>query len=267
MRRGPKREKPRGAGHGSCTHRDLCGAQVCRYERPAWWCRRASTGLFESPWAPLWAASGDSLVGSVGVEPTSCPGKNRVQSSFATGPSHQSHPLELNQNLSVFSRARRPPTQERDTRAARVLWKHTCGLQDHHRHHLRLSESDARRAQGAPRASARSLSGRAHLSRFEICSQIQSCEIDWSRVGAASTAGAGEAGRPKTTKGRSVYPGGPSARAMSCTTCQVAGGPPQIPLSPTRPALNVRYHDSWVVGRMDAAAASHGRLCGRSFCT
>ena len=66
------------------------------------------------------AASGDSLVGRVGFEPTFFLGKNQVQSSFAIDPMRSlcrrtsSRPLESNQNLSGFSRARRPTTQERD---------------------------------------------------------------------------------------------------------------------------------------------------------
>jgi hypothetical protein len=76
-----------------------------------------------------------------------------------------------------------------------------------------LSESDARRAQGAPRALACSLSGRAHLSRFEICSQITSCEIILSRVGAASWVG----GRPaENVEGPLGLPGRPF-RHVACT--------------------------------------------------
>ncbi len=57
-----------------------------------------------------------------------------------------SHPLESNQNLSVFSRARTPSTQE---------WGH----------HRSSVVRDRRGAQGAPRATMRSHGLRAHQSR------------------------------------------------------------------------------------------------------
>ena len=137
----------RRAGHGSRTHRDLCGAQICRFERPAWWCRRASTD-FVNHRGQHGLRPVTRHVGRVGFEPTLCPGKNRVQSCFASdplrglgrirtdvelgksqvqscfatnpNPCKESHPLESNQNLSGFSRARRPTTQEWDTSGARA---------------------------------------------------------------------------------------------------------------------------------------------------
>jgi hypothetical protein len=64
-------------------------------------------------------ASDDSFVGPVGFEPTPVGLRNRCKIRFATDP--WSHPLESNQNLSGFSRARRPTTQEWDVSAARPV--------------------------------------------------------------------------------------------------------------------------------------------------
>lgn len=86
----------------------------------------------------------------------------------------QSHPLESNQNLSGFSRARRPTTQEW-VRAPRAFAARAAQIIIIV---LRLSESGGARrtsglhasafAAGAPRASMQPPLTRAHLSRFEI---------------------------------------------------------------------------------------------------
>jgi hypothetical protein len=47
----------------------------------------------------------------------------RCKPAFATDPIEPSHPLGSNQNLSVFSRARRPTTQEWEEDAARYRWE------------------------------------------------------------------------------------------------------------------------------------------------
>jgi hypothetical protein len=150
---------------------------------------RAKHLLLESPSALL-LRSVTHRVHRVGFEPTCCPGKSRVQSSFATdasratltrGPcqdhlaTHSSHPLESNQNLSGFSRARRPTTQEWVTSAAH--------LSDRAQRRSSSSFFSCQRAARAgrtsglhafafsaraPRASMHSPLTRAHPSRFEI---------------------------------------------------------------------------------------------------
>lgn len=87
-----------GAGYGYRARRGLCGAQACHHEQPAWWCRRGRHRCCESPW--------------------------RVEALRPV--TRSSRPLESNQNLPGFNRARRPPTRKRDTSAA-ACWKHTRG--------------------------------------------------------------------------------------------------------------------------------------------
>lgn len=96
----------------------------------------------------------------------------------------ESHPLESNQNLSGFNRARRPPTQEWDVcrvreRALASTLPHAAGcvgcLPRHpHRHHSSVVTELPRHAAGAPRAMARSQTLRVHPSRFEISIEIAS---------------------------------------------------------------------------------------------
>lgn len=104
-----------GAGGGNRTRRLRCGAPVCRRNTsPAWRSRYERDLFFESTWAPG-GTSDDSRVGRVGIEPTFRRIKNPLQGlRLLPTPGTSSHPLESNQNLSGFNRARRPTTQEWD---------------------------------------------------------------------------------------------------------------------------------------------------------
>ena len=143
-------------------------------------------------------------VGPVGFEPTSRRSKSPLQSSFATSPRHvSSHPLESNQNLSGFSRARRPTTQEWDTSAAHV--GSTRGARSSSSSSSIVRDRWDRRAQGAPRALMHPPVTRAHLSRFEICIQIASRKSVVVVVDVLECDG-------RKRKGPPGFPGGPSAR-------------------------------------------------------
>ena len=83
-----------GAGDRSRTGGGQCGALTCHLDTPAWRSRK-ETWCRESPWAP----------------------KARPETLTP-------HPLESNQNLPGFNRARRPTTQEWDTSAARMFEAH-----------------------------------------------------------------------------------------------------------------------------------------------
>jgi hypothetical protein len=125
---------------------------------------------FDRRWRPG-ARLDDLRVGRVGIEPTFRRIKSPVQSQRLL-PTRSSHPLESNQNLSVFSRARRPTTQGRErSRCAptslRVRSAVSSGaclapviviLFSCHR-------SRRRRAQGAPRAAMLPRFAQSHLSR------------------------------------------------------------------------------------------------------
>lgn len=119
------------AGDGSRTRGGQSGALACHLDSPAWRCCGGST-CYANHRGQRRLRPVTLRVDRVGFEPTFCLGKNQVQSCFATdpwlpviamkrasGPGGRSHPLESNQNLSGFSRARRPTTQEWDTSAAR----------------------------------------------------------------------------------------------------------------------------------------------------
>jgi hypothetical protein len=204
------------AGHGSRTHRGLCGAQTCRYERPAWWCRKG-TWFGESPWAA--AASGDSHRPALW---------NRTRTSWVSA----KRTNQLCEGGMRAPHARLGPYVRRDYYERHT---HVCSgraAPDHHRHHLRLSESDARRAQGAPRASMCSVSNRAHLSRVDIwtSNQISSCEIScWLASENPDQI------VPRTAEGPPGLPGWPFKQSTSVSR-QLRGEPPQVPVSPsTRP--------------------------------
>jgi hypothetical protein len=125
-----------------------------------------------------------------------------------------------------------------------------------------LSESDVRMR-------------RAHLGRRRARCQGERTYRDSrsavrSRVAKSncreSSAASREGYRPaENVEGPLGLPGRPFSH-WRVLTRQVAGGPPQIPLSPTRPRLNWR-HDRMVVGRSAVAAASQSKLCRRSVCT
>lgn len=79
--------EPHRAGDRSRTGLDLCGAQTCHLDTPAWWCcgnRAPSVGRSRRQRV---LRSRSRRVGPVGFEPTFFLGKNQVQSSFATDPS------------------------------------------------------------------------------------------------------------------------------------------------------------------------------------
>lgn len=168
-------------------------------------------------------------------------------------------PLESNQNLSGFSRARRPTTQERDTSAARAghiaarctdaAWSR-CASQDRAAQIiiivLRLSESgpgagrtsgvgaSALRA-GAPRAFMRPRLRQAHLGPWCVRlaggrtyrDSLSVFEISSRKISSGLTLGKI---RPETSKGRPVLPGRPSS-ARRVLTRYASGRPPQVPVS------------------------------------
>ena len=72
---------------------------------------------------------------------------------------------------------------------------------------LQLSEIAARRAQGAPRAAMRPRRSRTHLSRLR--SRVVNSRISSRRNQLSLTSGTV---RPETSKGRLVFPGGPSVQ-------------------------------------------------------
>lgn len=110
-----------GAGAGDRTLGFRCGAPVChRNTSPAWRPRPGSgrnLGV-EPAWAP--GARPLILRGSGGNRTHVSRCKKPVHNHSATNPP-RSHPLESNQNLSGFSRARRPTTLGRDVCAARFV--------------------------------------------------------------------------------------------------------------------------------------------------
>lgn len=150
----------------------------------------------ESPWARRSAASGDS----------------------------SSRPLESNQNLSGFNRARRPATPERDTSAAR-------GFAGDAQRRSSSSSSSVVREPPSGR--------RAHLGRRRARSPRErtyrdSRSVVRSRVAKSSCRSATPGDRrPENVEGPLGLPGRPF-RHWTWDARQVRGGPPQGPVSPTR---------------------------------
>lgn len=183
----------------------------------------------------------------VGFEPTSCPGKNRVQSSFATDASRAgASPARAgggNRQLrgpTLWNRTRtsRASTERADQlrksgiRAPRA-WSTSRSLEMPPRSARRRSSSSffgcqRAGARGAPRASMRALSRRAHLGRERarmVCGRtsgvsalsvqksapISIRDLDFrSRVEDSDCRDSDDG--PETSKGRLVSLGGPSIR-------------------------------------------------------
>jgi hypothetical protein len=142
---------------------------------------------------------------------------------------HQSHPLELNQDLSGFGRARRPATPEWEVRCAGLAAARSdssLGACQHPHRHDSSIVRDRPHAQGAPRAVMRPRFARTHRSRSRRASARRGRTAlvvnRWS---------AGVGPGPETSKGRLVFPGGPSAQMTFYIICleNLRGSPPPCP--------------------------------------
>ena len=179
-----------------------CGALGCH---PHFTCLvvSGSTVVLRSPSAHD-GTSGDSSRGSGGNRThVSERSKTRPLQPVLL-PTRASHPLESNQNLSGFSRARRPTTQEWDTSAARMFGS-TRAAQ------IIVILFGCQRAAQAHLGSRR---GRAHLGRDAFAqagAPLATRDLD-SRSRVAKSDCVADGCRPETTKGRLVSLGGPSAR-------------------------------------------------------
>jgi hypothetical protein len=159
----------------------------------------------------------------VGFEPTCCPGKNRVQSSFATDASRAALTRDPCQRT-IAGIAIVPPSgiepdplglqPSAQTNYARVGYERRARFEARAAQIiiivLRLSESGMRRA-GAPRAFMRSRLQRAHLGRRCSCrgggrtyrDSRSGLEISIRKIRLCVRPGEG---RPETSKGRPVFP-------------------------------------------------------------
>ncbi len=176
-----------------------------------------------SPWAPS-GTSGDPRVGWVGIEPTSCGLRNHCKASICYQPDETHGPTLWNRTRTSRSSAERADHLRKSgmwtPRAPRLhvdppRGRSTCssgsrGVLSWVPCQAPSSSSlfSCQRAQGAPRAFTLPRFPRAHLSRQEIWSH--KLQISSRKIRSRLTS---DVVRPETSKGRLVFPGGPSAQS------------------------------------------------------